>query len=111
MHKCSKNEKNTEPEQPWVEGSGNIYKDLGFSDEESANLMARATLILEIREIVKANNWTQEEAAAALRVRQPRIAELMNMKTQCFSVDLLLKYLARLGKRVEMSVTDASQVA
>jgi hypothetical protein len=39
----------TDPEskEPWIEGSGNIYKDLGFDDEEAANLLARATLLLQ----------------------------------------------------------------
>ena len=109
MRKCSNNE-SSKQNDPWIESCGNIYKDLGFTDEEAANLMARATLILQVQQIIKENHWTQEQAAKALKVRQPRIAEIMSMKTQCFSVDLLLKYLARLGKRVEMTVKD-SQVA
>ena len=109
MRKCS----GTDPEskEPWIEGSGNIYKDLGFDDEEAANLLARATLLLQIQQIVKDNKWTQEQTAKVLKVKQPRVAEIMNLKTQCFSVDLLLKYLSRLGKRVEMVVTDSSHVA
>jgi predicted XRE-type DNA-binding protein len=52
-----------------------------------------------------------KQAVAARKNKQPRIAEIMSMKTECFSVDLLLKYLACLGKRVEITVTDVSQVA
>ena len=33
-------------------------------------------------------------------VGQPRIAEIMSFNTKYFSVDLLLKYLARLGTKV-----------
>lgn len=110
MRNYSTKEKNKQ-KKPWIESSGNIYKDFGFDDEEAANLLARATLILQLRQIIQNKGWTQEEAAKALNVRQPRIAELMGMKTDCFSVDLLLKYLARLGKKVEMTVKDIRQVA
>jgi predicted XRE-type DNA-binding protein len=110
MQKCSKKDGN-KPEKPWIEGSGNIYKDLGFGDEEAANLLVRGNLILQVRQIIQEKGWNQEQAAKALRVKQPRIAEIMGLKTQCFSVDLLLKYLARLGKRVDMVVRDANDVA
>jgi predicted XRE-type DNA-binding protein len=66
---------------------------------------------LQLQQIIKEHEWTQEQAASALKVKQPRIAELMAMKTDCFSVDLLLKYLARLGKHVEMTIMDVSEAA
>ena len=98
-------------QKPWIESCGNIYKDLGFDEEEAAHLLARATLILQLRKIIKDQDWTQAQAAKALRVTQPRVAEIIGMKTECFSVDLLLKYLARLGKEVHMTVKDANQAA
>ena len=110
MQNCSTKE-NSKKKKPWIESCGNIYKDLGFDDEEAANLLARATLILQIRKIINSQDWTQEQAAKALSVKQPRIAELMGMKTDCFSVDLLLKYLARLGKQVEMTIKDINRAA
>jgi len=110
MQRYSTKEK-SKKKKPWIESCGNIYKDFGFDDVEAANLLARATLILQIREIIQDRGWTQEEAARALTVKQPRIAELMGMKTDCFSVDLLLKYLARLGKRVEMTIKDIGRAA
>jgi predicted XRE-type DNA-binding protein len=103
--------KKTLKTKPWVESCGNIYKDLGFNDEEAANLMVRAALLLQLQQIIKDKQWTQEEAAKTMKVKQPRVAEIMSLKTDCFSVDLLLKYLARLGKRVEVTVKDVSQVA
>jgi predicted XRE-type DNA-binding protein len=110
MQKSSKKE-DAKQIKPWVESCGNIYKDLGFNDEEAANLMVRAALLLQLQQIIKDKQWTQEEAAKTLKVKQPRVAEIMSLKTDCFSVDLLLKYLARLGKRVEMTVKDVIQVA
>jgi predicted XRE-type DNA-binding protein len=109
MPKCSTTGKD-KGDKAWVESSGNVFKDIGFGDEEAANLVARCTLMLQIRNIIEENGWTQEQAAKALKVKQPRIAEIFGMKTQCFSVDLLLKYLARLGKRVEMTVQTSAKL-
>lgn len=80
--------------------SGNVFKDIGFDDAEAANLLARAELMLKIRDIIDENGWSQREAARILAVSQPRIAEIMSFNTKYFSVDLLLKYLARLGTQV-----------
>ncbi|MGH9548335.1 MAG: XRE family transcriptional regulator, partial [Terriglobales bacterium] len=44
--------------------------------------------------------WSQREAAKILGVGQPRIAEIMSFSTKYFSVDILLKYLAKLGTKV-----------
>jgi predicted XRE-type DNA-binding protein len=109
MPKSSNKEKDKK-EKPWVESSGNVFKDLGFNDEEAANLFARSTLMLQIKQTIEDNAWTQEEAAKVLRVKQPRVAEIMKLKTQLFSVDLLLKYLTRLGKRVDMTIQEAGHV-
>lgn len=88
------------------EGSSNIFKDIGFGTEEAANLLVRSQLISEIERIIKKKGWTQVQAAKALRVVQPRISELMSSRIDRFSVDILLKYLARLGKQVTVTVED-----
>ena len=99
MPRCSKAEK-TNDKKPWVESCGNVFKDIGFDDEEAANLLARTDLMLQIRSIIEERNLTQVEAAKILKVRQPRIAEIVAMKIQLYSVDTLLKYLSRLGTEV-----------
>jgi predicted XRE-type DNA-binding protein len=93
-----------------VESSGNVFLDLGFN-EESANLLLRADLMIAIVEIFDAQNWSNAEAAKALSVRESRISELRHGGVGKFSVDLLLKYLARLGKKVSVTVKDVGQVA
>jgi len=107
MRKCSKkgtNKKNT----PWVESCGNVFKDLGFSDEEAANLLMRTDLMLQIKTIIKERHLTQVAAAKLLKVRQPRIAEIMAMKIQDYSVDTLIKYLARLGRQANIIFSDVA---
>lgn len=102
MPKCSRTENDgqNEPGSPWIESCGNVFKDLGFDDDEAANLLARTDLMLRIRTIIEERKITQTEAAKLLKVRQPRIAEIMALKIQLFSIDTLLKYLSRLGTQV-----------
>lgn len=110
MARC--NEKETKSGNAvWVEGSGNIFKDLGFSNEEAVNLLARADLMSHIRSLIQEHGWSQRQAARELGVPQPRIAEIMGMRTERFSVDLLLKYIDKLGQRVHFMFTDKSEVA
>lgn len=91
----------TSSEQVQAEPScGNVYKDLGFSDAESANLIARSDLLMALQDIIEKNGWTQIEAAKKLKVGQPRVAEILGSQSSLFSVDLLIKYLARLGVQV-----------
>ena len=87
-------------------GSGNVFKDIGFSDNEANLLQLKCTLMFAIEKEIKANGWTQAEAARKLRVVQPRISEVVTGKLDRFTLDMLLKYLDRLGKRVELTITE-----
>jgi predicted XRE-type DNA-binding protein len=91
--------------------SGNIFEDLGFGNEESVNLLARTDLIIEIKRIIKDKGWSQAEAAKTLKISQPRVSDLMTTRIEKFSLDILLKFLARLGKHVAFVVRDTPKVA
>jgi predicted XRE-type DNA-binding protein len=84
--------------------SGNVFKDLGFSDAEAESLQIRCDLMIEIEKIINANGWTQAQAAGVLKIAQPRISELMHAKIERFSVDTLLQYLNILGKKVTFNI-------
>ena len=49
---------------------------------------------------IQASNASQREAANLLGVSQPRICNLMNGKLDLFSVDTLIGFLARCGRRL-----------
>ncbi|HEY9784848.1 MAG TPA: helix-turn-helix transcriptional regulator [Candidatus Obscuribacterales bacterium] len=102
----SKDKKRTNKHTPIEEGSGNVYVDLGFSEGEAVNLLVRSELTQKIQEIIKENRWTQEEAAKLLGVSQPRISDLMNRRIEKFTVDMLMKWLCKLGKEVTVFVKD-----
>ena len=107
----SKTSENKQAEPVYEVGSGNIFVDLGFPEEEAVNMLVRANLMGTIRQIIRGNGWTQEQAAKILKVKQPRVAEIMSMKTQHYSIDLLMKLLDRLGRRVSVTVENKSEVA
>lgn len=86
--------------------SGNVFKDLGFGDEEAANLLVRSDLMLQIKRIIKQRNWTQMQAAKALGVQQPRVSALFQGRIDVFSVDMLMSWLGRLGYDVHVTLKE-----
>lgn len=108
MPRSSKKEKVREPKTDLVteKSSGNVFIDLGFSEPEAINIMARLELMLQIEKIIKERGWTQQEAAKVLGLRQPRVSELMASRSEKFTVDMLMKLLDKLGKEVKLTVRD-----
>ena len=84
--------------------SGNVFRDIGFSEEESANLEARSRLMIVLEKEIRKLKMTQTQVAKIIGVKPPRISELMNGRIEKFSLDLLVLYLSRLGKTVEFHV-------
>ena len=82
-------------------GSGNVFADLGFSPEESANLLFRATLMARLTKITIDRELTQVDAAKLFGVTQARVNLLLRGKIASFSVDALVNMLARAGFLVE----------
>ncbi len=87
-----------------TQGSENVFEDLGFNVEEAANLKIRADLMLDIRQFIQENGWTQEQAAEFFEETQPRISNLMNGEISRFSVDKLINMLVRAGMQVKVEV-------
>ena len=73
-------------------------------------MLHKVVLIAQIKEIIAENKWNQFEAAEKLRVKQPRVAELNRICVDKFSTDLLIKYLYRLNRIVEVAVVPARSV-
>lgn len=82
----------------------NIFCDIGFDDAEAANLSARSRLMIIVEKEIRRLKITQTQAAKILGVKPPRVSELLNGRIEKFSLDLLVVYLARLGKAVDFRV-------
>ena len=77
---------------------GNVFKDLGFTDEESAALAMRVDLALEIDKFIKQKKLTQTKAAEFFDVPQPKISKIVGGKLSGFSIEYLVKMAAKAGK-------------
>jgi predicted XRE-type DNA-binding protein len=104
--KQDENNPSNKNDMEWIESSGNVYKDLGFSDDEAANLLVRSELILMVKILIRERGWTQHEAALQLGVHQPRVSDLFQGRIGNFSVDTLMSWLHKLGKEVTITVKD-----
>jgi predicted XRE-type DNA-binding protein len=84
--------------------SGNVFEDLGFDSAEAENLKLRAQLMQELEKLIRAERLTQNDAAELLNIHQSRVSDLVRGKIDRFSIDTLVKLLARAGRQVEMKV-------
>jgi predicted XRE-type DNA-binding protein len=98
---------------------GNVFADLGFPADEAKQLLKAAdariahsrklkkALAHEIAAWIDAQHLTQAAASKILAVSRPRVSDLVNAKLSRFSLDTLVSMLYRVGKAVEMEITDA----
>jgi predicted XRE-type DNA-binding protein len=59
--------------------------------------------MMELEELIRRKGWTQQEAAKALGVTQPRVSDLVRGKIDRFSVDNLIELLGRAGVEITFS--------
>ena len=89
--------------------SGNVFKDLGFPEEEAEHLRVRADLLIQIQKALEARGLKQAEAAKLLGVTQPRVSDLIRGRVDLFSVDSLIDLLAKLGVHVRLVVVPSKK--
>ncbi len=85
-----------------MEGSGNVFADLGLSNPEQELLKAKLTL--QIYTLLKDSGMTQAEIAKILGVQQPQVSLLMRNRAGNFSVGRLMEFLTALRQDVEITV-------
>ena len=72
------------------------------------NMKLRSALMMALEQHIKAQGWTQAEAARQLGVTQPRVSDLMRGKIDLFGIDTLVNLLTAAGLRVELHVAKAA---
>jgi predicted XRE-type DNA-binding protein len=90
-----------------TKGSGNIFRDLGFSEKRSAELILKSSLLQALQETIRSHVWTQTEAAARLGIDQGKVSKLLAGQMAGFSVERLVHFLSLLGQDVEVTVRQA----
>lgn len=91
------------PAKP-IRGSGNVFLDLGFSEEEAEFMLFRSELASEVLKTIRLNKWTQVEAAQILGVSQPRVSDFMHGRIDKFSADMLIRWLIKLGNSINIKI-------
>lgn len=84
--------------------SGNVFEDLGFAPDQAAAMLMREKLLIALEKELRRRGKKQQELADELDIPRTRISEVLNRKTQRFSVDKLVGLLHRAGKHVEIRV-------
>ena len=59
-----------------IKSSGNVFVDLGFDPAEAKVMALRAEVMIRMEQHLKAQGWTQAEAAKRLGITQPRVSRL-----------------------------------
>ncbi|KHJ65385.1 XRE family transcriptional regulator [Pantoea rodasii] len=95
---------------------GNIFADLGFESAEADTLLAQSReeinradelkkqLMAAIAEWISVSGYKQIEAAKIMHVSRPRVSDVVNQKTEKFTIDSLVGMVTAMGKKVQLSV-------
>jgi len=67
---------------------------------ERMKMLSDLSIAIELR--IKAEGWTQKQAADCMGVTQPRISDLLRGKLGLFSIDSLIAMGAAAGLRFEL---------
>ena len=84
-----------------------VWDAIADTQEQAANLRARAELMRKIAGIVKESGWTQSEAAKHCGVTQPRINDLLRGRVSRFSLDALVNIATAMGRQVHVELESA----
>ena len=85
-------------------GSQNIFEDLGFPPQEAEHLLVRADLMLQIRRLIQAQQWTTDQAAQQLATTPDRIQSLLNGKMGEFTIEQLIELLSYSGMKIRLEI-------
>jgi len=85
-----------------------IFAALFDDPGEAARLNLLSDMMDAVQDRIRAQGWTQKEAAKRLGVTQPRISDLMRGKISLFSIDALVVMLNKAGVRLEVTYRTAA---
>ena len=86
----------------FVEGSGNVFDDLGLTNPEER--LAKAELLLALKNIIEERGLTQEEVARMCGVDQPTISKALRGRMKSISLERLTHWITCLGSDIEIYV-------
>ena len=87
---------------------GSVFSKLGFDRGTAQNLRLCTDLMIAIEAILDERKLTQVAAAKLFGVTQPRVSNLLKGRIDKFTVDMLVNWLSKLDKHVELVVSNAA---
>jgi predicted XRE-type DNA-binding protein len=84
--------------------SGNVFADIGFTPAEAAELTAKSSLIIAIKDTIERRKLTQQEAARLCGTDQPTLSKVLRGRLESVTIDRLANWLNALGRDVEIIV-------
>lgn len=94
--------KKREADIPVIEGSGNVFADMGLPEAEKE--LTKAQLASHIRQVIKRQRLTQVTAGGLMGIDQPKVSALLNGRLANFSSERLMRLLTALGQDVEITI-------
>ena len=94
-------------ELPVESSSGDVFADIGFTPREAAELTAKSTLIVAVKDAVLQRRLTQQEAARQCGTDQPTLSKVLRGRMESVTIDRLAGWLNALGQDVEIRVRPA----
>jgi predicted XRE-type DNA-binding protein len=88
-------------------GSGDVFTDLGFGPAAATNLRIKSELMLSLRKLMQANDWSIGQAATALGTSELTIQNLLRSgHISEFSIDQLVGLIAHAGLDVTVNIAE-----
>jgi predicted XRE-type DNA-binding protein len=84
--------------------SGNVFADIGFTPAEAAELTAKSSLIIAIKDTIVRRKLTQQEEARLCGTDQPTLSKVFRGRMESVTIDRLTNWLNALGRDVEIVV-------
>ncbi|QDZ10853.1 helix-turn-helix domain-containing protein [Devosia ginsengisoli] len=85
-----------------------VWDAIEATPAEAENMKLRSALMMALERHIRAQAWTQAEAARRLGVTQPRVSDLLRGKIELFSLDMLVSLVGAAGLHVELRVLNAA---
>ncbi len=89
---------------PIEKSSGNVFADIGFTPAEAAELTAKSSLIIAIKDTITQRKLTQQEAALLCGTDQPTLSKVFRGRLESVTIDRLASWLNALGRDVEIII-------
>ena len=85
--------------------SGNVFLDIGFSEEEAERELLRTDLAFEVYNLLEERKLSSAKAGDLLGLNPSEIAHIKNGDFEHFSIEQLFTLLNRLNRNIEIHIT------